>query len=359
MAINIYQTQTMLAAIELMTPRNTFLRDRYFPTTENDIFVTEDVLVEYKDELKKKLAPCVVPYKGGIPMSRSGYKTERFTPPNVAASRVLSITDLMKKQFGETLFSQQQPAQREAALLRNDMNELMGTIDGREEYMAAQTLLNNGYTLKHYADKYGGDKYEEFGITFYDELTNPARYVPSGTIDSSEAKGKQFIADISAMARMLTKRGLPATDVIIESTLAAVLLNNEWFLRLMDNRRLDLVQMNPVALPNGATHLGKINVEGRMMDFYVYDEEYVDEAGVTQQFIPVGMAIVTGPACGRTLYGAVTQIEESDREFHTYPAKRVPHVTTNVNDGIRKLDITAKPLTVPNYKNSAISAKFL
>lgn len=147
MAINIYQTQTMLAAIELMTPRNTFLRDRYFPTTENDIFVTEDVLVEYKDELKKKLAPCVVPYKGGIPMSRSGYKTERFTPPNVAASRVLSITDLMKKQFGETLFSQQQPA---------------------------QTLLNNGYTLKHYADKYGGDKYEEFGITFYDELTNPA-----------------------------------------------------------------------------------------------------------------------------------------------------------------------------------------
>lgn len=359
MSINIYQTQTMLAAIELMTKRSTFLRDRYFPTTSNDIFVTEDVLVEYKDESKKKIAPCVVPYKGGIPVAREGYKTERYTPANVAPSRVLSIVDLKKKQFGETLFSQQQPAQREAALLNRDMTDLMGMIDGREEYMAAQTLINNGYTMKHYADVYGGDKFEEYGIRFYDEGSNPARYIPSGTIDTSEAKGKQFLADISAMAKMLTKRGLPATDVIIDPTLAATILNNEWILKLMDNKRFDIIGLNPVALPNGVTSLGKINVNGRMMEFFVYDEEYVDESGATQQFIPEGMAVVTGPACGRTLYGAVTQVEEADREFHTYPAKRVPHVTTNVNDGIKQLDITAKPLTVPNYKNCAISAKFL
>ena len=37
--INIYQTQTMIAALQLMPPRPTFLRDRYFPTSEKDIFV--------------------------------------------------------------------------------------------------------------------------------------------------------------------------------------------------------------------------------------------------------------------------------------------------------------------------------
>ena len=50
MAIDIYQTQTMIAAMQLMPKRPTFLRDRYFETSNEDMFVTEDVLVEYKDE---------------------------------------------------------------------------------------------------------------------------------------------------------------------------------------------------------------------------------------------------------------------------------------------------------------------
>lgn len=47
MPINIYQTQTILAALPLMKNKPTFLRDRYFSTSDRDIFVTEDVLVEY------------------------------------------------------------------------------------------------------------------------------------------------------------------------------------------------------------------------------------------------------------------------------------------------------------------------
>lgn len=357
--INIYETHTMLAAISLMSPRRTFLRDRYFPTADEDIFVTEDVLIEYEDEAKKKLAPCVVPYKGGIPVARDGYKTVRYTPANVVPSRTLSITDLKKKQFGETLFSQQKPEQREAAYLKKDMKQLMGMVDGREEYMAAQTLLNNGYTMRHYADTYGGDKYEEYGIKFYDEGTNPAEYIPSGTMNTTEEAGRKFLADIFAMACMLTKRGLPATDVIMEPTLAAMVLNNEWIIRLMDNRRLETVKLNPEVLPDGVTYIGKINVLGKMLDFYCYEEEYTDESGSNKQFIPEGYAIVTAPNCGHTLYGAVTQIEEADHEYHTYAAKRVPHITTDVKNGIKDLDMNAKPLTAPRYKNSAISAKFM
>lgn len=357
--INIYETHTMMAAISLMPPRRTFLRDRYFPTADEDIFVSEDVLIEYEDEEKKKLAPCVVPYKGGIPVAREGYKTVRYTPANVVPSRVLSITDLLKKQFGETLFSQQQPAQREAAYLKKDMRQLMSMIDGREEYMAAQTLLNNGYTMKHYADEYGGKKYEEYQIKFYDEATNPSVYIPSGKMDTSEEAGRKFLADIYAMACMITKRGLPATDVVTEPTLAAQIMNNEWIVKLMDNRKLDTVQLNPIELPDGVTYIGKINVLGKMLNFYCYEEEYVDELGGSKQFIPEGYAIVTAPNCGHTMYGAVTQIEEADHEYHTYASKRVPHITTDAKNSIKELDMNAKPLTAPRYKNCAVSAKFI
>lgn len=65
MAIDIYQTQTMIAAMQLMPKRPTFLRDRYFETSDADMFVTEDVLVEYKDEKSRKMAPFVMPRKEG------------------------------------------------------------------------------------------------------------------------------------------------------------------------------------------------------------------------------------------------------------------------------------------------------
>ena len=61
MAIDLYQTQTMIAAMQLMPARPTFLRDRYFKTSSEDMFVTEDVLVEYKDEKSRKMAPFVIP----------------------------------------------------------------------------------------------------------------------------------------------------------------------------------------------------------------------------------------------------------------------------------------------------------
>lgn len=50
MAVNFFDTHTLLASVQLLPPLHTFLLDRYFPTNEaSDIFSTDDVLVEYKN----------------------------------------------------------------------------------------------------------------------------------------------------------------------------------------------------------------------------------------------------------------------------------------------------------------------
>lgn len=356
MAINIYQTQTMIAAMNLMKSKPTFLRDRYFPTTDKDKFVTEDVLIEYKDESSRKMAPCVIPRKGGILMSRDGYKTERYTPANIAPERTLTIDDLNKKQFGETLFSKKKPAEREAAILRSDLKDLSGAIDTREEYMAAQTLFENGYVMRHYADKYGSDEYEEYEIHFYDGEVNDAIYTPSSKWDT---KSTGLVIDLYEIAMILKRRGLVASDCIFGPEVGNVLTNNEHILKLMDNRRLNLVNLDPHEMPNGVVSYGKINCNGVMLDLYCYAEEYVDENGITKTFIPEGKIAVTAPNMGHTMYGAVTQMEESDRQFHTYVDERVPHITTNTHDSIRTLALTAKPLMAPWFKNSSITAQVL
>ena len=43
--IDIYNTETMIAGLQLLPPKPVFLRNRYFPSDDTTIFATEDVLV--------------------------------------------------------------------------------------------------------------------------------------------------------------------------------------------------------------------------------------------------------------------------------------------------------------------------
>lgn len=353
----IYRTTTMLAAVELMPPHRTFLRDRYFPhDPSQDLFPTEEVLVEYR-EGNKKMAPCVLPRKGGITIERDGYKTNRYTPPYVAPQRPLTIDDLNKKGFGENLFSNRTPQQREAEILGQDLRDFDMLISAREEYIAAQAMLNNGYVLRHYADKYGAGEYEEWEIRFYDGSSNPGRYTP--TVDWDET-GADIFGDLGAMIKLLTTRGLPATDLIVATDVADVLINNEKIQKIFDNKNINLGSINPEMLPAGAAYLGRINVYGRSLDIFSYDETYEDEiTGENVPYIPAGHIIVTAPAAGRSLYGAVTQLEQSDDQFHTYMGRRVPKYIAKSDRDIREIKVTSRPLFIPKYATPWISAQVL
>lgn len=355
MALNIYKTHTMLAAIRQMVPARTFLRDRYFPTNgQRDIFPTEDVLVEYKDG-NRKMAPVVYPRKGGILMDRDGYTTKRYTPPLVAPKRPLTIDDLNKKGFGENLFSTMTPAQRQAQILGDDLADFDAMHARREEYIAAQCMLNNGYVLKQYMDEYGGT-YEEFEIHFYDEAKNPSVYTPGKMWDAADA---DIMGDLAAMIRMLTSRGLPAEDLVCSPDVGQTIINDAKIQKLLDISRFNLGNIAPVELPAGASRLGVLNVEGRNINIISYDEQYEGEDGKTALYMPSGNCILTAPNAGRSLYGAVTQLEQDDGLYHTYMGSRVPKYTADPENEVRSLKVSSRPLLIPNNKNPWVSANVL
>lgn len=66
---------------------------------------------------------------------------------------------------------------------------------------------------------------------------------------------------------------------------------------------------------------------------------------------------MTAPSAGRGLYGAVSQIEQSDGAWHTYMGRRVPRHWTEKN--ARELTVSARPLFIPRTKNPFISATVL
>lgn len=354
MPFNFFETHTLLMAVERLTPANSFLRDRYFPTNvASDVFATDDVLVEYKDG-SKKLAPFVAPRKGGVTILRSGYHMERYTPPFVAPKRALSYDDLSKRGFGEALFSQLTPAQRQQTLILKDADELGEFITRREELMAAETMLTNGCIMKHIADDANVD--DEMEIRFYNGDSNPAVYTPAVKWSDPSAN---IIADLGVMIRMLTSKGLRATELVCSPDVADSIVNNEQIKELLNNRRYEIGSVEPETLAPGAAIVAKLNIGGRIISVISYDETYTDDNNDDKQYIPSGKCILTAPACGRTLYGAVTQVEQADGEFHTYAGKRVPKYLSSAEGNTRSLTISSRPLLIPNHKNPFITADVL
>ena len=349
---DIFYTPNLLMAVEQLTPPTSFLKDRYFPTNDaTDIFSTDDVLVEYK-EGKKRLAPFVAPRKGGVTITRDGFYAERFTPPFIAPRRTLTIDDLKKKGFGESLLVNLTPEQRQATMILKDASELDDMTTRREETMAAETLMNNKCVMKHIADDaMEGDELE---IKFYDGDNNPATYTPSVKWGES---GCDILGDMAAMIRMLTTRGLPATDMLVAPDVADIILADEKIQKLLDNRNYNIGGVDPAILPSGVAKIARLNVKGRMIDVLCYDESYTADDGTDTPYITQGHAIITAPAVGRTLYGAVTQLEQRDGEFHTYTGRRVPKYVSDATGNTRTLTLSSSPVMIPNNKNAWITSK--
>ena len=354
MPFNFYDTHTLLMAVQQLTPAATFLRDRYFPTNDaSDIFATDDVLVEFRDG-SKKLAPFVAPRKGGVTVLRAGYNMERYTPPFVAPRRVLTLDELRKRGFGEALYSQLTPEQRQQTLILRDADELGELITNREEAMAAETMLTNGCVMKHIADDVG--KADEMEIRFYSEASNPATYTPTAKWD---ATGGKILKDLEAMIRMLTKRGLRASDLVCSPDVADTIINDAAVQKLLDNRRIEIGNVEPELLPDGAAIVARLNVLGRIISVISYDLTYTDDKGKDKLYIPSGKCVLTAPGAGRTAYGAVSQVEQSDGEFHTYAGRRVPKYVSSAEGNSRTLTISSRPLLIPNNKNPFIVADVL
>ena len=351
MAFNFYETHTLLMAVQQIIPAASFLRDRYFPTNAaTDIFATDDVLCEYRDG-SRKLAPFVAPRKGGVTIMRDGSTMKRFTPPFIAPKRPLTADDLNKRGFGEALYSQLTPEQRQQQLILRDAAEMGDLITRREEYMAAQIMLTGGCIMKHIADDPA--KGDDLEVHFYEDATNPYTYTPTNDWDGATAT---IMADLKALARTMVEKGLRVADLVCSPNVADAITENADIVAMMDKQHIDIGEISatlidPVKYP-AASVVAVLNVDGRKINIISYGETYETDAGATALYIPSGKAIMTAPAAGRTLYGAVTQVEQADGAFHTYAGARVPKYLSSAEGNTRSLTVTSCPLPMPNAKGA-------
>ena len=343
--LNFFDTYILMAIAEEIAPVPSFFRNRYFPTTEEDIFASDKVLTEYQKG-DRKMAAFVSPRAGDIPMDREGYEVFEYQPAFVAPSRRLTLDDLKKRGFGEALYPNADPAKRAAKLQLKDLSDMDKRIVRREEWMAVETMLNNACTMQEYIDaKTVGDrKY----VKFFDQASEHTYTVSTAW----NAQGGDFFADVKVMCRMLSKRGLKAVDLVVGSAVADAILEDEKAQALLNkNSGIITGQIEQeLSQYEGVVFMGIINFGGFKLNVICADHTYVDDNGTEQKYFPETSAMVTAPACGHMMYGQITQIDYGSDDFSYHAAPRVPKFVLDQPNDMRKLRLAARPLAAPkNY----------
>lgn len=341
MAIDLFETRTMLKFVERMPRVTTFIKNTLFK--EKELSTTDKVDIDIKKG-RAKVAPYVSELIGGKVVENSGYQTETFKPPLVAPTTITTAADLQKRSMGENIYSKRTPDERAAEKLVKDLRDLDDMITRREEVMCAQAIFDGKIKVKGE----GVDHVISFNHTNRETLSGQNLWSNSST---------DKYADLKRWVRKVQETGFVNPDIVIVSPdVTDVLMKDEYILKLLDIRNVNIGEFKPENLPNGATYIGKIAGVGNI---YEYSATYYDDIEEkVKPIVPEGtVALVSTEAEFTMAYAAITIAKDND--LVTYEADRVPDSWTEKRPARKILQLSSKPLPIPKEINSWFVAKVL
>lgn len=337
MSIDMFETRTMLAAMEMMVPANAFLRDTFFKKTVT--FMTKSVDIDIRKG-QRRVAVYVNPNDPGHLTERIGYTTLNYTPPYIKEMRTIEPKDLLfTRNFGGNIYDNVNPRTRLAGMIADDLSELDKMITRAEEVQCKQALFDGEITFRT------NDQKVTFPVT-------PTHKIATMTNYWDDSTGKP-LDDLRAWRTLIIKdSGLVPNIILCGTNAADALMNNP---QLMDGKgkissiMVDRGTINPQILPNGVTYIGYLSDVN--CNVYSYDDWYLDASGVMQPVIPLD-AVFFGSTEARMdrLYGVIQVLEA------LAPVARFPRSWEVPNPSCRFMELQSAPLMVPHELDSYVVA---
>ncbi|MFP3405690.1 major capsid protein [Pseudomonas sp. Irchel s3f19] len=340
--MNIFDTLTMLEAVEqLATPRR-FLMNTFFNAGAPETFPTETVTIDIVKG-QRKMAPFVHPTLPGSVSQRTGFASSTYQPPYIQPKRVTRAEQILKRGAGETPFSTRTALERAGERLGRDLVELEGEIIRREEWMCSQALTTGRIRVI-------GDGVDDT-IDFLMEDTHKIA-LATGRWNTA---GSDPIANMRQWRRLIAKdSGRSANVAVLSAEAQDAFQSNEAVLKQLNTRRVDLGLIKPEELPDGVTYLGYLNDPG--VDLYAYDEWYLDDEDGEKPLIPAGGLILGSTATRNAmLYAAIQDLEAI--ESGLVEAARFPKSWVTQEPSQRWLKVQAAPLPGLLEPNAFLYAK--
>lgn len=335
--IDMFSTRTMLGMVEeAQKEAKTFLRDRYFTNHQN--FNSKKIDIDIVGANQRKVTPFVNPKIGGVVVEREGYRTNSYEAPEVSPMRVTTAEDMLNRSAGETIYGSKTPDQRAAEQLGRDLSDLDDMITRREELMCSEALFQGKITVK-------GKGYDEV-INYWPTETDKQPKTTLSTLwTAADADAGTIMADLRAIRRsVIQQSGINPTEIICGTDVIEAVIEKLSKASQLDNRRVDLGQINPTQLPNGVTYWGYL--KDSALDIYSYDEYYLDDTGVEKSMVPTDLVLMGSPKVKTTLaYGCVSLAGDNDVKF--YEGSRIPDSwVQRANPSGRIVQIKSRPLPI-------------
>lgn len=327
--MDIFDTRTMLDAVEQMKLARRFLMTTFFNGGMPRTFATKSVDIDIIKG-QRKMAPFVHPRLPGSLVNRDGYRTDTYVPPYIQPKMETTAELILKRSAGENPYAARPPLQRAAEQLGKDIADLDDQIIRREEWMCAQALTTGQVRVLGE----GVDDTIDFMMAADHKIT-----LSTGQWGGT---GSDPIGNLRGWKRKIAKdSGRTANTGVLSGEALDAFQSDEMVMKQLNTRRVDMGIIKPETLPDGVTYLGYLNDPG--LDLYGYDEWFLDAAGDEQPMIPAG-GLVLGSTNTRNamLYGAIQDLEAI--ESGLVEAARFPKSWVTKEPSARWLKLQAAPL---------------
>lgn len=327
--MDMFETRTMLAAVEQMTPARRFLMNTFFNGTAPRTFATKSVDIDIVKG-KRKMAPFVHPRLPGSLRTREGFQTSTYTPPYVQPKMETTAELIFKRAAGDNPYASRPAIERAGNQLGSDMADLDSDITRREEWMCAQALTT------------GQIRVVGEGVDDTIDFLMPSEHKIVLSTNKWGGTGGDPLANMRGWKRMIAKAsGRTASTVVLSAEALDAFYNTPKMLEQLNTRRVDMGMIKPQELPDGVTYVGYLNNPG--VDIYAYDEWYLDDEGKEQPMIPAGGMIMGAPNTRNAmLYGAIQDLDAI--ESGLVEASRFPKSWVTKEPSARWLKMISAPL---------------
>jgi hypothetical protein len=86
----------------------------------------------------------------------------------------------------------------------------------------------------------------------------------------------------------------------------------------------------------------------RGLPLYVYDAQYEDTDGSMKLFVPEDVVLVAASSLGGSFsYAGISQVDQDERSIRVYEGRRVPLISYENFEDIRKFRLSSRPVPVP------------
>lgn len=339
-SINLNDTRTLLAAVERSYAPSTLFRDTFFPTEIS--FPTTSVDMEYKKG-GRTMSPFVAPRSKGMNTARGGSVMKNYIPPIMRPKRVIDADDIVKRGFGENVYSTKTPAQRAVELMAKDLAELQDMNTRRIEWMCCQTIINGSFEVRGYSDT---GKEELIDTVSFPDWTQKETLSGAGTWNNNEV---DIYGDMFDISRTITRNsGEVPTIALFSYNVENYILNNNKimkYLAIPDKNNLSMMSIEPRIKSPGVRRVGYI--QSLNLELWAYDGVYQDYDGELKQYLPDDYFIMGVPGRGKQLFGAITQLEKGT--WTTYEGKNIPKVSNDEDGDCQKLSLGSRCVPCPDF----------